>query len=150
VLLCSRCDRGQRYCGRACSRAARDDSRREAGRRYQRSRRGRVAHAARSRRWRQQHQACTSPDLGDAEPDIDISNFVTHQGSAIPAPDAQLPSCEQATERAPVDTAASIAPTSMAARCRRCATSLSPWARQGFLRHGRVSRWPARVVEPSP
>jgi hypothetical protein len=72
-------------------------------------------------------------------PDIDINNFVTHQGSANLARDALLPSCEQA-----------VAPTSMAARCWRCATSLSPWARQGFLRHGRVSRWPARVVEPSP
>ena len=151
VLLCSRCDRGQRYCGRVCSRAARDDSRREAGQRYQRSRGGRIAHAARSRRWRQQHQACTPPDLGDAEPDIDLSNFVTHQGSANPPPDAPLPSCEQVPERPPVDAVANVALTLMAAaRCRRCATSLSPWARQGFLRHGRVSRWPARVVEPSP
>jgi hypothetical protein len=53
VLLCSRCDRGQRYCGLACSRAARQDSQREAARRYQGSRAGRMAHAERSRRWRQ-------------------------------------------------------------------------------------------------
>jgi hypothetical protein len=89
VLLCSRCDRGQRYCGRDCSRAARQGSRREAAQRYQRSRAGRLAHA---------------------------------QRSLVP----------------------------IVARCQRCAMALSPWTRQGFLRHGRVSRWPARVVEPSP
>ena len=53
VLLCSRCDRGQRYCGRACSRAARRQSLCAAASRYQRSWGGRIAHAARSRRWRQ-------------------------------------------------------------------------------------------------
>jgi hypothetical protein len=150
VLLCSRCDRGQRYCGRACSRAAREDSRRQIARRYQCSRAGRIAHAARSRRWRQQHRSCTPPDHGDAETDIDINNFVTHQGSANPYPDAPLPSCEQATQRVPVDATANVAPTSMAARCRRCASALSPWTRQGFLRHARASRWPARVVDHCP
>ena len=43
VLLCTHCDRGQRYCGRVCSRAAREDSRREAAQRYQRSRAGLAA-----------------------------------------------------------------------------------------------------------
>jgi hypothetical protein len=150
VLLCSRCDRGQRYCGRACSRAAREQARREAGRRYQRSRAGRIAHAARSRRWRQRHRPCTSPDRADAKTDVDINNFVTHQGSATPGPDAPLPSCEQGAEPAPIEPVANAAPISPAARCRRCATVLSAWARQGFLRHGRASRWPARVVDPSP
>jgi hypothetical protein len=148
VLLCSRCDRGQRYCGRACSRAARDDSRRQTARRYQCSRAGRIAHAVRSRRWRQQHRSCTPPDRCDAQADVDINNFVTHQGSATPGPDAPLPSCEHAAEPEPVTTVANAAPN--AARCRRCASALSPWTRQGFLRHARASRWPARVVDPCP
>ena len=44
VLLCSR---GQPYCSRACARATREELRREAARRYQRGRAGRMAHAAR-------------------------------------------------------------------------------------------------------
>jgi hypothetical protein len=146
VLLCSRCDRGQRYCGRACSRAARDDSRRQTARRYQCGRAGRIAHAARSRRWRQRRRSCTPAQRGDAR--VDIDNFVTHQGCPMPGSDASLPSCKQATEPAPVDAVANAAPVD--ARCRRCASVLSPWTRQGFLRHARASRWSARVVDPCP
>lgn len=152
VLLCSRCDRGQRYCGRACSRAARGDSRREAARRYQCSRAGRIAHAARSRRWRQRRRPCSPTDCGDAKPALDIDNFVTHQGCPTPGPDAPLASCEQVIESVAIDAAAHgahAAPNPMTARCRRCASALSPWTRRGFLRHARASRWP-RVIEPCP
>ena len=51
VWVCSRCDRGQRYCGQACSERARRDSVRAAGARYQRSDKGRARHAARQRRY---------------------------------------------------------------------------------------------------
>ena len=43
VVLCSHCDRGQIYCGRSCAQAARRHATHAAGRRYQRSRRGRFA-----------------------------------------------------------------------------------------------------------
>lgn len=147
VLLCSRCDSGQRYCGRTCSRAARLESRRAAGRRYQRSRAGRLAHAARSRRWRQRRrQVCASEQRADQDAaalDGGVINFVTHQGSPAPALDAPLP---PAAELAAAVSGARVAD---AVRCRRCAAQLSPWARQSFLRHG-MRRWPARVVEPGP
>ena len=52
VLICSRCDRGQQYCGARCSGPARRESLRAAGRRYQHSRRGRHCHAERQRRYR--------------------------------------------------------------------------------------------------
>jgi hypothetical protein len=146
VLLCSRCDRGQRYCGRTCSGAARRHSRREAARRYQRSRAGRMAHAARSRRWRQRRAG--RDFQAPAASEACVTNFVTHQGSPMPQLDAPLPSSEQASEREPV--AASPTPSPIAAHCRRCAARLPPWVRQGFLRHGRACRWPARVVDPSP
>jgi len=152
VLLCSRCDRGQRYCGRACSRATRLESRRAAGRRYQRSRAGRLAHAARSRRWRQRHherahQGHAGHDAAAddvAALDGGVINFVTHQGSSTPAPDASL---TPAAELAAAVTGALASPD--AVRCRRCAAPLPPWVRQSFLRHG-MRRWPARVVEPVP
>jgi hypothetical protein len=52
VVLCSHCDRGNRYCGRTCRRQARAETQRQAARRYQGSRRGRMAQALRTRHWR--------------------------------------------------------------------------------------------------
>jgi hypothetical protein len=46
VLICSYCDRGHVYCD-GCAEVARRQSRREAGKRYQATRKGRRAHAAR-------------------------------------------------------------------------------------------------------
>jgi hypothetical protein len=61
--ICSVCDRGHRYCGEDCRRQARKRSTREAGRRYQRTRRGRRNHARRQaeymhRREKMTHQGC--------------------------------------------------------------------------------------------
>jgi hypothetical protein len=150
VLLCSRCDRGQRYCSRACSSAARLDSRREAARRYQNSRAGRMAHAARSRRWRQRRRERDHARERErasreaAAPNGGVTHFVTHQGWSMPAVDAPLPLVD---EDSAVVTGA--LPSTSVTQCRRCAAPLGPWARQGFLRHG-MRRWPARVIDPSP
>ena len=83
-----------------------------------------------------------SLDGGDA-------NFVTHQGCPLPSLDAPLPPCKQASESEPVG-APAIAVQIPAAHCWRCAAALLPWVRQGFLRGGRTSRWPARMPEPCP
>lgn len=132
LLLCSRCDRPTLLRPCLFARSA-PDARRAAAQRYQRSRAGHLAHAARSRHWRRRQ--CAQPERGYEG----STNFVTHQGSPIPAPDAPLPSGEQVAS-----------PALIAPHCRRCATAPSPWTRIGFLRHGRVSRWPARVVDPCP
>ena len=63
VLICSDCDRGQRYCTTPCADEARRQSIRASGRRYQDSSRGRHTHAERQRRYRARQQ------------------IVTHQGS---------------------------------------------------------------------
>ena len=136
VLLCSHCDRGQRYCSAACSRQARESAQREAAQRYQRSRRGRMAHAARARRWRSRHRS-------DAKK-------VTHQGSRSCPADAPLVACmdittDSAVAQAPghegADSRAGGVTQAQAAlvggRCRRCEQALMPWVRQGFLRWGR-------------
>ena len=52
VLICSHCDRGHRYCTRDCATLSRRDAQQRAGQRYQDSRRGRLAHADRQRRYR--------------------------------------------------------------------------------------------------
>ena len=67
VLICRDCDRGHRYCA-DCAPDARRRSLHQAGRRYQASRRGRINHAERSRRYRARR--CGTPQ-----------NKVTHHGS---------------------------------------------------------------------
>ncbi len=52
-FICARCDRGDRYCSTVCREAARVQSLRQAGRKYQASRDGRFAHAARQQRQRE-------------------------------------------------------------------------------------------------
>ncbi len=54
VIICSRCDRGQRYCNSGCAQAARADSRKRACQKYQSSRAGRFNNAARQQRFRTQ------------------------------------------------------------------------------------------------
>jgi hypothetical protein len=52
VVICGRCDRGNRYCGAACARAARRETQRAANKRYQATPRGRQLHAERQTRYR--------------------------------------------------------------------------------------------------
>jgi hypothetical protein len=66
VAICSYCDRGNIYCGKSCTDLARKTSLRMAGKRYQRSYRGRLKHAERQRCYRSRHKK------------------VTHQGSPEP------------------------------------------------------------------
>jgi hypothetical protein len=145
VVLCSQCDRGNRYCSRPCWRLSRDAARREAAQRYQSSRRGRLAHAGRSRRWRQRRAA---GGVGDGHGAPGAQN-VTHQGSRPGVAAAPLVAWTHDTASASLDTTP-VAPgehdTTPAApwTCRRCATTQLARVRQGFLRHGQHHgrRWP--------
>ena len=119
VLVCSCCDRGQTYCADGCALAARRRAQREASRRYQASRRGRLAHAARSRRYRARQKN------------------VTHQGSPsqavddVVSPDATVAASESHLE------CVSRRP---ACQCHWCGCCCSRFVRQGFLRRRRVLR----------
>jgi hypothetical protein len=88
VVVCSRCDRGQVYGGGDCSQASRRARLREAGQRCQLSRRGRMAHAERTRRYRQR------------------LNKVTRQRSPTPVADARLPLTSTTTATASTSTVA--------------------------------------------
>ncbi|WP_175948342.1 hypothetical protein [Burkholderia pyrrocinia] len=113
VFICRRCDRGNRYC-RDCAADARRDNVREAGRRYQRTRRGRFAHAARARRYRARRK------------------FVTHQGSPTsPTDDVLQPELDAAVALANAATRAA-APTPL--RCHCCGGPLPQLVRTGFVR----------------
>lgn len=118
VLICSHCDRGQRYCSAACSLQARSCAQRAAAKRYQDSRKGRHAHAKRQRQWRARQQR------------------VTHQGSP-PQPCADvLPSSE---------TTALHLGANLHCTCHFCGHSVSDFVRLDFLR-GRFRHPPNATI----
>jgi len=120
TLICSRCDRGQIYCSADCSQAARRHSVREAGRRYQASRRGRHAHAERARHLRAR------------------CNKVTHQGSPPAAVDDLLPASLAVVS---VELGSSTpAKEFLRRRCCFCGVQCSEFVRSGFQRHRQASR----------
>ena len=136
VRLCSHCDRGQRYCTASCSSLARNTAQRVAASRYQRSRGGRMAHAARSRRWRIRHHRIDPLMTAQVEAD---ANIVTHQGSPGALVDAPLLAWTSDRAQAsltcePDPSAARAVARSTGPTCRRCGAALAPWVRQGFLR----------------
>jgi len=130
VVICRRCDRGQMYCGRSCSKQARQAALRAAGDRYQTSRPGRFAHAARARRYRARQK------------------IVTHQGS-VPLASGDLLAAE-ATVALIVAVVESQDAEGVVVRCRFCGTRCAAFVRQGFLRQRRWSTpiFPAQHDHP--
>jgi hypothetical protein len=166
TLVCSRCDRGQIYCAAGCAAVARQQSQREAGRRYQCSRPGRFMHAARTQRWRERQALLAVPLAGS---EMAAAQSVTHQGSPTPASDAVLVGVPtpMATAAAPAASAPSTQPcttvttsgascaaatlplTSSAWRCHWCRAPCAARVRLDFLRHSRPVRRASARVEPS-
>jgi hypothetical protein len=158
VVLCSRCDRGNRYCGRPCWHEARAEAQRQTAQRYQRSWRGRIAHAQRSRLWRERLAAREAHDSAAHD-----AHNVTHQGSQAGMAWAPLlawtrHSLSVATADMPADIAAQDAPHELAPAatlatagtcwsCRRCGARQPPALRLGFVRHGLPVQ---RRHDPSP
>lgn len=56
VIICSRCDHGQRYCSGSCRHDARSESLKRAAKKYQSSRAGRFNNAARQQCFRQRQK----------------------------------------------------------------------------------------------
>jgi hypothetical protein len=132
VLICRCCDRGQIYCAGGCAQLARAERRREAARRYQKSRNGRFVHAARSRRHRARQL------------------LVTHQGSLLAPADAcvmtvsaaaQSPSTRvDAACEAPSPSIRQGSGAGLGRHCHWCGRCCSPFVRQDYLRRRR-SAW---------
>jgi hypothetical protein len=134
VVICRHCDRGQRYCGPACARAARRASTRAAGARYQHSRRGRLKHAHRQGRYRTRRRK------------------VTHQGSLALTPGASLPP-ESRAPAPPTPRHQAHPPVADGLRCHVCGRVCTEFVRLGFLRQrrdGPVIPRPPRVRAHSP
>lgn len=81
VAICSRCDRGQRYCAADCSVKQRRESLRRAGRRHQASRTGRRKHAARQDQYRRRQKRIVTHQ-GPPEDSV----FVQPLGSGLSTP----------------------------------------------------------------
>ena len=128
TVLCSRCDRGQIYCGQSCSSAARVEAQRAAGQRYQSSGIGRINHVERTRRWRlRQHQ--------QRVPGAQEDDFVTHQGSP------QAPTAEpvlSSSLSAGAEPVATVEAAQTQWFCPECSAALHPWVRLGFINRRRA------------
>ena len=156
ALVCSHCDRGQIYCAAGCAAVVRQQSQRDAGRRYQNSLRGRFRHAARTRRWRER-QALLAVSQGSSAA-RSAAQSVTHQGSplqpsdavlavpspmpvaATPAPASTAQSCTTITTGNTSSPAATLPLSAPAWRCHWCHTPCAARVRLDFLRHSRSSR----------
>jgi hypothetical protein len=106
TVICSHCDRGNVYCGLACSQQTRVENHRIANRLYQNSRKGRHNHAERQRRYRS-HQKIKVTDQGST--DLPINDL--------------LP--KKLNEHGPQQ-AGSI-------HCDFCSETVSPFLRQSYL-----------------
>lgn len=112
VVICSYCDRGQIYCGKECSRIARLQSCQAAEKRYQNTPAGRMKHALRQRRYRER-----------------LKIKVTDHSSTAPAQNALLESVKNKAKEVV------MMHVGFNQRCCFCRQSVSPWFRNGFLRH---------------
>jgi hypothetical protein len=121
VYLCTACDRGQRYCSADCARSARRQSQREADRRYQRSPRGRLKHAERSRCYRLRRSVVTEQG-SILSPEHDVSRGSEPNEALVPVLPVE-------TETRPVSKAA---PDKL--ECRLCRRWCAPWVRHAPLR----------------
>jgi hypothetical protein len=120
VIICRRCDRGQIYCNRGCAQDARRCAQRDASRRYQSSRRGRLNHAARNRRYRARKKNGT------------------HQGSLRKPDLSPLRSTVRASE-SPWPSRTYV-PAGALSHCHWCGSRCSQFVRQRFVRIRRVIR----------
>ena len=126
--ICSRCDRGQIYCGQDCSLASRLSSVKASGNIYQKSFRGRLKHAERQRRYRERIRLENSQSV----------KKVTHQGSLAVRPRVVL---KMPGTNTPI----------VCGHCHFCGSYVGRWLRGTFLRrrlavNGVESvNWPMRI-----
>ncbi len=132
VVVCRCCDRGQIYCGVDCAGQARRQTLHGAGRRWQRTSRGRRKHAARMARYRAK-LAKGSDGVAVGMPDEGRPReIVTHHGSPAPPVDDLVAGGATAMPR---DDASPAEPSGRATtQCHWCGRCCLLPLRRGFLR----------------
>lgn len=111
VIICVRCDRGQRYCAGECRHEARTQSLKRAASKYQRSRAGCFNNADRQRRFRERKK-----------------QKVTHQGSTEKPLHALLKTRLTETKKTQM-----LSLSGFTLRCHHCGCVCEPFLRQDFL-----------------
>jgi len=118
VIICSQCDRGNRYCAGECAAGARSASLKRASKKYQSTRAGHFNNAARQQRHRQRQK-----------------QIVTHQGSLLVTPHDVLKAQSHWPEK--VKKHDQNDPHLI---CHHCGAVCDPFLRQDFLHQSRLSR----------
>lgn len=110
TTICSKCDRGNIYCGSMCSREARTRNHRKANKRYQKTQKGRMNNAERQRRYR----------LRQSEKNKKVTD---HRSPVLPPNDLlpDVPNEEKLHSTEPMC-------------CHFCEEEVSPLLRNGYLR----------------
>ena len=144
VLVCSQCDRGQRYCAAGCADITRLSLQREAGKRYQQGRAGRHKHASRMHLWRKRRAVAAKIVTHHSSMATPVDAVLRGNESppAIP-PDSQPQSpCSPIASESITLSATTNIPSDVPApvwRCHFCQSPCPALVRQGFVRHSR--RW---------
>ncbi len=112
VVICHRCDHGQRYCAHGCSKKARMASQKRASKKYQITRAGRFNNAARQQRFRNRQK-----------------QKVTHHCSLQSSPHGVLNTHLKTPKSSPLHPK-----QTKAIHCHHCGEICSPFLRHGFLR----------------
>ncbi len=115
VIICSSCDRGQRYCSRECAVSARLESRRRAGKKYQSTHSGRFHNADRQQRFQERQK-----------------QKVTHQGSLQVTAHDVLKRKHTGLEKTET-----IEFMGGDLRCHHCGAVCGPFLRRDFVHAGR-------------
>ncbi len=118
AIICTRCDRGQRYCSVECSGLARTESCRRSVKKYQGTWAGRINNAARQQRYRQRKK-----------------QKVTHQGSA---PERLRDLLEVRLIQLKKASRPSFPRTGV--YCHHCGAVCEPFLRHDFLHRSRYQR----------
>lgn len=148
VLVCSHCDRGQRYCANGCANITRRSRQREAGKRYQQSRVGRHKHATRMHQWRKRRSAAAKIVTyhGSQAPHGSDVLAANESPMAIPPDSQPTQPCQTPAFQSVVTRTNTCAIESAPLwRCHWCQSPCPALVRQGFLRH---SRWVRNGCHP--
>lgn len=124
VEICSYCDRGNIYCSKSCSVAARQKNLRRSSQRYQNTYQGRLHHAKRQAGYRSRKKAQNKSS----------KNKVTHHGSPTVANNVLLQSVENKTK---VD---EFAQEEVVIKCHFCNKEVSDFFRRDFLKGRKTSK----------
>lgn len=118
VIICSHCDRGQRYCTGKCRHEARSESAQRASKKYQSTRECRFKNAARQQCFRNRR-----------------SQKVTHQGSPSIRHNDLLRICLPKTKKTPKPSF-----SGSTIHCHYCGAVCDPFLRLDFLHSSRTKR----------